>query len=247
MKTSVAKFKKSAKPLGYYLETPELNEFKRLFNRLHTEKQKHGTKVFMITSAMMSEGKSTVAAYLAVTSALYQSTETVLVDCDLRRPVIHRHYELPLQPGIAEVLSRELDLSAAIKPSALPHLKIITAGKPNQTPAELFSLTHLQSVVDEMREKFSIIIFDAPPIIPVSDTLLLSNFVDGILIVVKAGKSQKRVTQRALDMLQTNSDKILGVVVNNLRSALPYYYDHRYYGYKYYRQIENANAKRSDH
>lgn len=218
-----------------YVETPELNEFKRLFNRLHTENQKRGTKVFMITSATLGEGKSTIAAYLAVTSALYQSTETILVDSDLRRPSIHRLYELPVQQGFADMLANQLDLDAATKPSSLPNLKVITAGKPELPPAELFSVSHLQSLVEELRRKFSIVIFDTPPIIPVSDTLLLSNFVDGILLVVKAGKSQKRVTQRAIDMLQTNSGKILGVVVNNLQSALPYYYDYRYYGYKYYR------------
>lgn len=218
----------------YFEETPEATEFKRLFNKWRLEREKSGTKLLMMTSANVSEGKSTVAVFLAAASALYRGTETLLVDCDLRRPKIHQLYEVPNENGVADILSRGGDIKDALKPSAIPSLKILTAGVARHSPAELFSSTRLHEMFDQIRFYFESVLIDAPPIIPVSDSLLLSNEADGILFIFKAGVTQKRVAERALELLQDNRKKILGVVINNAKSALPYYYDYRYYHYSYY-------------
>ncbi len=218
----------------YYDETPEATEFKRLYNKLHLHLEQSRAKLVMITSSTVSEGKSTVAAYLAATSARYRQTETVLIDCDLRRPKVHQLYMTPLEKGVADILAGDLDLRSVTKPSVFPGLKLVTAGVARQSPAELFSSSRLHELFDQARFYFKCVLIDAPPIIPVSDSLLISNEADGLLFVFKAGATQKSVAQRALELLQDNRKKVLGAVLNNAKGVLPYYYDYSYYDYKYY-------------
>jgi capsular exopolysaccharide synthesis family protein len=218
----------------YYEETPEATEFKRLYNKLQYEHDRVGMKVFMVTSANVSEGKSTVTAFLAAASARYHTTETLLVDCDLRRPMVHKLYDLPNEGGVADILTHDENISRHLKPSAIPNLKIITAGVAKQSPADLFSSSRLHEMFNQIRFHFKIVLIDAPPMIPVSDSLLLGNEAEGILFVFKAGETPKRVAQRAVELLDNNRKKLLGAVINNMKGVLPYYYDHRYYNYKYY-------------
>jgi capsular exopolysaccharide synthesis family protein len=219
-----------------YAETPEATEFKRLYNKLQFEYDRNGTKIFMVTSANVSEGKSTIAAFLAAASARYRATETLLVDCDLRRPMIHKLYDLPNEGGVADILAQGDDINIMLKPSAISNLKIITAGVPKQSPADLFSSSRLHEMFEQIRFHFKIVLIDAPPMIPVSDSLLLGNEAEGILFVFKAGETPKRVAQRAVELLDNNRKKLLGAVINNMKGVLPYYYDYRYYNYKYYNE-----------
>jgi capsular exopolysaccharide synthesis family protein len=217
-----------------YEETPEATEFKRLYNKLQFAHDHKGTKVFMMTSANVSEGKSTIAAFLAAASARYHSTETLLVDCDLRRPMVHKLYGLPNKDGVADILTHDENIQTMLKPSFIPNLKIITAGIAQKSPADLFSSSRLHEMFEEIRSHFKIVLIDAPPMIPVSDSLLLSNEAEGILFVFKAGETPRRVAQRAIELLDNNRKKLLGAVINNMKGVLPYYYDYRYYNYKYY-------------
>lgn len=218
----------------YYEETPEATAFKRIYNKMQMQHERHRTNVFLMTSANVGEGKSTAAAFLATASARYRRTETLLIDCDLRRPMVHKLYSLPNEGGVADILTDDVNIKSVVKPSAIPNLKIITAGIPKASPADLFSTVHLQEMFKKIRFYFKIVLIDAPPIIPVSDALLLSNETDAILFVFKAGSTPKRVAKRAFELLEDNRRKLLGVIINNEKGALPYYYDPRYYGYEYY-------------
>jgi capsular exopolysaccharide synthesis family protein len=222
------------KRLYYYEETPEATAFKRIYNKMQLQHERYRTNVFLMTSANVGEGKSTAAAFLATASARYRRTETLLIDCDLRRPMVHKLYDLPNEGGVADILANDMNLKSVVKPSAIPSLKIITAGIPKSSPADLFSTVHLQEMFKKIRFYFKIVLIDAPPIIPVSDALLLSNETDAILFVFKAGSTPKRVAKRAFELLEDNRKKLLGVIINNEKGALPYYYDPRYYGYEYY-------------
>ncbi len=186
----------------------------------------------MITSANVSEGKSTVSSSLAVTSALYRETKTLLIDCDLRRPRIHKLFSLPLENGLADFLGNRAELDSILKDTAFPGLKIITAGTSEQSPSKLISSFQLHDLFDTFRSFFEIIIVDAPPVIPTSDALFLGNGVDGIFMVLKAGETKKNVVKRAINSLADNSEKILGTIINNMKNVLPYSYDYSYYNYK---------------
>ncbi len=219
---------------GYYEETPEATAFKRLYNKLQKQYDERGMRVFMTSSSNTGEGKSTTTAFLATASARYRQNDTVLVDCDLRRPVIHKMYHLPNEGGVADILAHGVSLRSVLKPTVIPNLKVITAGIAESSPADLFSSERLTQMISRLRQAFQIVLLDAPPIIPVSDSLLLSNVVDGILFVCKAGVTQRRVAQHALELLEDNRKKLLGVIINNMKGLLPYYYDYYYYDYKYY-------------
>ena len=193
-------------------------------------------KNFLITSATVGEGKSIIASFLAITISKYRETNTLLVDCDLRRPKIHKLFGLEQQGGFFEVMSGEISLKSSFKDTPINNLKILTSGKQTRSPAELFNSLRLKDLFAEMKFYFDAIIVDCAPVIPVSDPLILSNEMDGVLLVVRAGKTQREVVKRATDLMKDAGVNILGVILNNMERALPYYYDYKYYGYHYYRK-----------
>ncbi|NIA29606.1 MAG: polysaccharide biosynthesis tyrosine autokinase [Actinobacteria bacterium] len=213
-------------------ETAEATELRRLYHRIRTEYVKYRKKLFMVTSANVSEGKSTISSSLAITSALYRETKTLLIDCDLRRPTIHKLFKLPLENGLADFLSNKSELDKILKDTTFPSLKVITAGTSDQSPSRLISSFQLYDLFEMFRSYFEIIIVDAPPVIPTSDALFLGNGVDAILMVLKAGVTKKKVAKRAINSLADNKEKILGTVINNMKNVMPYSCDYSYYNYK---------------
>ena len=189
-------------------------------------------KAFMVTSSMLSEGKSTITSLLAITAAK-KGIKTIIVDSDLRRPVIHKLFKLERQLGLHEVLAEETAAKSVIKKTSLDNLDIITAGKISAHPAEVFNGPAIGRLIEEMKFYYDKIIIDSAPIIPVSDPLFVANEVDGVVLVIKAGQTQREVVQRAVDILRTNNSKLMGVILNNMSGSLPYYYDYSYYGYHY--------------
>ena len=218
----------------YSEESPEATEFRRLYSKIRHLNPDRNMKNFLITSATVGEGKSTVAAFLAITISKYRDTNTLLIDCDLRRPKIHRLFRLAQERGMAEALLERLPLQSCIKESPLKNLKIMTSGVVENSPAELLNSLRIKDVFAEIKFYFDTIVVDCAPIIPVSDPLVLSPEMDGILLVVKAGKTPKEVVKRAVDSMRDIGVNIIGVVLNNKERVLPYYYDYKYYGYQYY-------------
>lgn len=219
-----------------YEETPEATEFKRIVNRLQLHRRHRESRLFMVTSANISEGKSTTSAYLAVTLARTTQTATLLIDCDLRRPAVHKLFLLDRDPGTADLLQEGREIRSLLRRSSIPNLKIITSGTARCSPAELLSTRMAVEMFRRIRFYFKNVVIDAPPILPVSDTLLLSNIAEGIFFVAKAGATKKRLATRALELLQDNRSKVLGAIINNAQRALPYYYDYKSYNYSYYEQ-----------
>jgi len=195
-------------------------------------------KNFLVTSATVGEGKSIIASFLAITISKYRETHTLLVDCDLRRPKIHRLFGLEQEQGISEVLGGEIPLKSGFKDTPMRNLKVLTSGKQIRSPAKLFNSLRIKEVFAEMKFYFDAIIVDCAPVIPVSDPLILSNEMDGVLLVVRAGKTQREVVKRAADLMRDAGVNILGVILNNMERALPYYYDYKYYGYHYHKKKE---------
>ena len=216
----------------YYSETAEATEFRRLFYRLQNQPGA-SYKSYMITRASIGEGKSTTATHLALASAQYVSGETLLIDCDLRRPRIHQIFRLSLESGVSDILDHIKNYDMALKNTAISNLKVVTAGVPKKSPAELFQIQGIRDMILYYRNHFSLIIIDAPPVIPVSDSILIGSQTERILFVVNAGKTKKNVAKRALELLDNNRQKIEGVIINNPLGVMPYYYEHKYYKYKY--------------
>ena len=217
----------------YDVESPEGTEFRRLFSRLRRTGVRDSIKSVLITSAVRGEGKSTTSAYLAMTIARYRKTKTLLVDGDLRKPRIHQLFRMSNQAGLSEVLSGRLSLKSCFKGTPLEELKVLTAGSIPLSPSDSFDSERMKDIFEEMRFYFDAIVVDAAPVIATSDPMILGSEVDGVLLVVMAGKTPREVVKRAKDILIDSGVKMLGVVLNNAENVLPYYYDYGYYGYRY--------------
>ncbi|HEY7034092.1 MAG TPA: polysaccharide biosynthesis tyrosine autokinase [Thermomicrobiales bacterium] len=179
-----------------------------------------------ITSANPGEGKSTMAANLAVTLA-QAGFVTALVDADLRRPSQHRIFGVGNDRGLSTLLSapdRAWDWGAV--PTMLPNLTLVPAGPLPPNPADLLSLERMRELLTEMRHTFDVIVLDTPPVLVVSDPLIVAAHVDGMILVAKAGKTRLDALRRAAATIQRGSVRIIGVIVNQQtgRGTDGYYY-----------------------
>lgn len=216
----------------FSLESAMATEFRRLLSSLQTASTDREVKSVLITSAMLSEGKSTVCAFLAVTAAK-KGLRTLLIDSDLRRPSLHKLFMMPREQGLVDILADGAASKNVVKRTSLEKLDLITAGKAVAHPAEVFDPGAIGRLVGEMKFYYDLIVVDAAPIIPVSDPMLLAPVVDGVLMVVRAGATQRDVVRRAKEIMAGATNRLLGVVLNNAENSLPYYFDQGYYGYDY--------------
>jgi len=207
-------------------------EMRRLYSRLRQKIRGTSMKSFLVTSANMNEGKSTVASYLAMTVARHRKTKTVLVDADLRKSSVHKYHGIPREPGLADCLAGDKNIMDCLYDSPIDSLKIMPAGRYESAPSYLFDSNRIGEVFAELKFYFDIIIVDSPPVIPVSDPVLMVPEMDGVLLTVMAGVTPRELVIRARNVLQDVDANIMGVVVNNHAEVLPYYYGTKYYGYK---------------
>lgn len=217
----------------YNPESPVGTEFRRLLHNVTRAESGDPRRSFLVTSAMLSEGKSTVSSYLAITAAAYKQRSTVIVDADLRRPAIHGLFGIDRKPGLTDIVTGKVKAEETFNRTRFEHLTVVTAGTPLRNPTELFDGNAVGEVIEQLKFYFDLVIVDCPPIIPVSDPVMLAPYLDGILMVVKAGATQREVIARALSIIKKAEGEIIGVALNNMKSVLPYYYNHRYYGYSY--------------
>lgn len=225
----------------FNLESGIATEFRRLLHNLQQLAREREIKSILVTSSMLSEGKSTVCAFLALTAAK-KGLKTLLVDSDLRRPTLHKLFVIDREPGLSEALTEGALARNVVRKTSLSSLDVITAGKPCPIPAEVFDAAAIGRIISEMKFYYDLIIADCAPVIPVSDPMLLSHEVDGVLFVVKAGSTQRDIVVRARDILSSSTNRILGVVLNNCDDSLPYYYSHEYYGYDYRQKPAGAKG-----
>lgn len=229
----------------YSLESGLATEFRRILHNLQNLAKSRELKTIMITSSTLAEGKSTVCSFLALTAAR-KGIKTLLVDSDLRRPSIHKLFALGREHGLVEVLTNGAPAKTAIKKTALEKLDIITSGRADPQPAEIFDAGAIGRLVAEMKFYYDLIIIDCAPVLPVSDPMLLANEVDGVLFVVKAGATQRDVVRRASDILATGTNKVLGLILNNTDDSLPHYLSQDYYGYEYTAEKDRMKKNRDD-
>lgn len=185
--------------------------------------------VVAVTSALPGEGKSTVAASLARSLAA-AGRSVVLVDCDLRKPSVHRTMQVENRHGLGGVLSGSLELEEALAAPAGEVVKVLPAGHERVGPELLHG--KIGSVVEKLRQQFDYVILDCPPTLGFSDVGAVGRYADGIIVVVHAGKTARNFLQAALRQLRSMRGNILGVVLNRVSSNLDDYYS--YYSDKGY-------------
>jgi capsular exopolysaccharide synthesis family protein len=225
----------------FSLESGLATEFRRLLYNVQNHEKDREMKTILVTSSMLSEGKSTVASILALTAAK-KGLKTLLIDADIRRPTVHKLFKLPREKGLIDVLADVVPVKDALQKTSLEKLDLITAGRVHPQPADVFDASAIGRIIQEMKFYYDLIIIDCAPVIPVSDPMLLAQEVDGILFVVKAGETQRDIVQRATAIMHSSTNKLLGVILNNAEGSLPYYYNHDYYGYDYKQPSVNGRS-----
>ncbi|HOX26217.1 MAG TPA: CpsD/CapB family tyrosine-protein kinase [Candidatus Krumholzibacteria bacterium] len=225
---------KHPKPEGgglFDIESPMAIELRRIMIRLGRQLDLERKRALMITSAERGEGKSLFALHFSLVLAEHLRKEILLLDGDVRRPVQHTVFQVPLSPGFADVLAGDVPAREATRPTKVPNLHCLPAGLGGGNPSRLFSGGRVRDLVRKLQETFDVIVFDSPPVVPVSDPLHYLDAVDGTVFLVMAGQTHRDISQRGVEILRSAGANILGVVANNLGEVLPYYYDRKYYGY----------------
>jgi capsular exopolysaccharide synthesis family protein len=190
-------------------------------------------QVIQVTSPNVSDGKSTLAANLAVSIA-QSGKRTLLIDADFRKPRVHKIFNVPATVGMASVMVGQADLNSAIQPTVIPNLSVLPCGPRPANPAELLTQPRFKELLDELRKQFDFVIVDTPPILVVTDPAVVAPRVDGVVLCIRVNKNGRPYAERAREVLASLGANVLGVVVNGFGSQVGgnrYGYEHYQYGY----------------
>ncbi len=200
---------------------------------LYFSTQGAGHQVIQVTSPNVSDGKSTLAANLAVSIA-QSGKRTLLIDADFRKPRVHKIFNVPAQVGMASVMAGQCDLGSAAQQTAIPNLSVMPCGPRPVNPAELLTSPKFKDLLEELRHQYDFVIVDTPPILVVTDPAVVAPRVDGVVLCIRVTKNGRPYAERAREVLQSLGANVLGVVVNGFGATVggnKYGYEHYNYGY----------------
>ena len=202
--------------------------YRILYTMLEAISARDASKTFVITSAVMGEGKTTTILNLAYVMAKEFKKKTVIVECDLKNPtIISRYMKTAQKRGLAETIMNESDFMENLTRVEGSDLYILPVIKPVRNSSELLSSRHMASVLNSLKTEFDFILIDSPPIIPLADVNILSKLGDGLLLVVRAGKTPKDVVLAAVNSITHTN--IVGIVLNGVSNP-PKKYSYAYGG-----------------
>jgi protein-tyrosine kinase len=212
--------------------------YRVLRTNLHYANPDAPIRRLLITSAGEGEGKSTTVANLGVCFA-QADRAVLLVDADLRRPMINTFFKQPTTPGLSSYLAGDALLDAVIQKTPVPNLSIIASGPTPPNPAELVGSRRMRELLEGLNERFDIVLLDSPPVLAVSDAGALVPTVDGVLLVVGSGMSARLALRRAKEAIEAVQGRILGAVLNRFDAAA------QGYSRRYYDRYESYYTKRN--
>ena len=192
----------------------EIDSYKVLRTQVSQLTKKEGKNTIMVTSARPGEGKTLTAINLALSFAMEFDQTVLLVDCDLKQQSIHKILGIESRQGLADYLVNGTDLSQLIMWPGIEKFTFLSGGRPLSDSSELLGSPRMKELVSEMKDRYTerYIIFDVPPVLTVADALAFAPLVDGILVVVEAGKTSIEDVNKAISLLP--QEKILGLVLN---------------------------------
>lgn len=210
--------------------------FRTLRTNLQFSSLDHPSRTLLITSSGPGEGKTTVAANLGV--AFAQAGKTVIVvGADMRKPTLHTVFGLDNRVGLSNVLTGHVKLENALRKTRQHGLLILPSGPIPPNPAELLGTQRMRDLIQELTHYADMVIFDAPPVLAVTDAGVLAQMVDGTLFVVSLGTTPREMAQSAVEQLQQVGARVLGAVANRLENGTGYYY---YYYASYYGEEDST-------
>ncbi|ANY67926.1 capsular biosynthesis protein [Paenibacillus sp. BIHB 4019] len=172
-------------------------------------------QILMIASSQPDEGKTTTITNLAVTIA-QEERKVLLVDADMRKPSLHQVFDKPNRIGLSSAISNQFSWQEAVMDTMVEHLSVITSGPIPPNPSEMLGSNRMKALVQEWKEHYDVILFDTPPVLAVTDALIVSAFCDGVVLVVLAGKVKKEMVKKMKANLDRVQAQIVGVVMNKI-------------------------------
>jgi len=223
-----------ARLITHYKPKSPISEAYRTFRtNLISKPEAAGSKTFLVTSSGPKEGKSTSSSNLAIALAQTKA-RTVLIDCDMRRPMLHNLFMFSKENGLSKYLTDEtVEKEEIIKSTEIENLDLITSGHVPPNPSELFSLPRMNNLINQLELEYDYIVLDTPPIIAVTDALILAKKVDELVLVVRVDVADKNMFHQAKNLLKNVGVDITGIVVNGVE-VKKYYSGYKYYYYYYY-------------
>ncbi|MBI5055403.1 MAG: polysaccharide biosynthesis tyrosine autokinase [Nitrospirae bacterium] len=215
-------------------DSPITEEYRRLKSILIRETKANFLNTIMITSSVETEGKTLTAINLAITLAQEIDHSILLIDADMRKPMVHHYLGIKCDNGLSDYLTRDMDVSEIMVKTGISNLILIPAGHPVENPVELLSSGKMKALMREIKHRYMdrYVIIDTPPILPFADAISIGSTVDGVIFVVKEGRVDKRSIENAMNLIKDL--KVLGVVFNNAsmetldgQYSRYYYYNHR--------------------
>ncbi|MCK4414031.1 MAG: CpsD/CapB family tyrosine-protein kinase [Candidatus Eisenbacteria sp.] len=209
------------------------SEIHKLEARLWGLVRRENIRVVMVTSAERGEGKSMTVAYLATALARHPERKILAVDLDFRQPQLRVHFGIDGPRSFAAVLNGQCRIEDVLVKTDLPSLDLVLPCPEGEDPNLLLKTTELGELFAFFRQRYDLVLMDVPALIPVADASALMSFADGIVLVVMAGRTTRPMLSRARDLCLGMDARILGLVVGNLKEAVPEYGDSSYYyGYR---------------
>ncbi len=215
-------------------KSPISEAYRTFRTNIQYTKLDHELKALLVTSPGPGEGKSTSVANLAITMA-QMGSKVLLIDSDLRRPVLHSIFSIDRRVGLSNVLVGRATIEEAAQTTEIENLFVMPCGTLPPNPSELLGSSAMRATLDELKKKFDIVLFDSPPIIAVTDAAVLSSQLDGVILVIKSGQTDREAAFRAYTLLKNVKTRILGALLNGVHvesmyGSYYYYYHYYYYG-----------------
>jgi len=197
-------------------------QFRILCTRISQLRQDSSSYALAVTSSVKAEGKSFTSLNLAISIARDFDDKVLLIEGDLKNPGLYDYLKHPPGFGLTDVLEGKIDLDACAVQMFDGKLSVLFAGRTTGNPSKLLSSFKMQEIITNAREHYKYIIIDTPPIIPMADINIYSTLVDGILLVIQAGKTPRSLVKRAISSLA--DDKVVGVVLNGVEPIQSKYF-----------------------
>ncbi|MCH4827351.1 MAG: CpsD/CapB family tyrosine-protein kinase [Planococcus sp. (in: firmicutes)] len=192
-------------------------QFRTLRTNIHFTVPGGKIRSLVVTSASHSEGKSTTSSNLAIVFA-QEGKRVLLIDADMRKPTMHQTFKISNSKGLSNVLVRRVSLKMAIQASGIENLDLLPSGPIPPNPAELLSSSNMDLLFENALDTYDMLIFDSPPVLSVTDSVILANKCEGTILVVNSGKTERAHALKAKDAITTaTKTRLLGIVLNNVQ------------------------------
>jgi tyrosine-protein kinase Etk/Wzc len=225
-------------------KSPISEAYRTFRTNIQYTKLDHDLKALLVTSPGPGEGKSTSVANLAITMA-QMGSKVLLIDSDLRRPILHSIFNIDRRVGLSNVLVGRATIEEAAQATEIDNLFVMPCGTLPPNPSELLGSSAMKTTLEAMKQKFDIVLFDSPPIIAVTDAAVLSSQLDGVILVIKSGQTDREAAFRAYTLLKNVKTRVLGALLNGVHIESMYGSYYYYYHYYYYGKDGDKKKKKT--